>query len=259
MARSLAFKNVQKALRAAQGEAEIESDLPPGHMRLWSNFKPNLRAGHYGIEVKQSIKSPNGNEALDVFNYDPAAAQTILPQRFDVVAPQFSLDPKVINSYYPPDGHQDEGRVLPHIVFNDPHIPWDRVQTVGRDFQVAGPLISERVAIPPWIALAVFDPSELTLDAADGLALNISGFNEASLPSSGAYSMPVGQYISNIKSRITYEQSLVSGIITQDDWNQLGASTEPTTVIFPTKARAKEIFSPAVKFALMSHVREVSR
>jgi hypothetical protein len=39
--------------------------------------------------------------------------------------PGFALDPNTINSYYPPDGHQDESRILPHIVLNDPHYPWE--------------------------------------------------------------------------------------------------------------------------------------
>lgn len=47
----------------------------------------------------------------------------IEPQDFEVIAPQFSLPANSVHSHYPPDGHQDEARVLPHVIFNDPVSP----------------------------------------------------------------------------------------------------------------------------------------
>jgi hypothetical protein len=52
--------------------------------------------------------------------------QPVEKQQFSVKAPQLNLDPKLVNTYYPPSGHQDDPRILPHIVFNDPHPPWLR-------------------------------------------------------------------------------------------------------------------------------------
>jgi hypothetical protein len=289
MARSLAFKNVQRALREALGIIDDgTTDLRPGYMRLYPNYKPQLDPGHYGIEVKQSIQTSGSvNEALDVYNFDSAVTTPgpapILPQKFDIVVPQFNLDPKTINSFYPPDGHADEGRVLPHIVFNDPHLPWDRPlilnpnatrSIVSPDFAAApgasgdgaatSPLrlhqeatVRPGVPIPPWFALVVFDPSELALTKDDATALNLANFNEASLPSSGAYNMTVGNYLSNIKSRINYDAGYrdESG---QADFKLLKLSSDPTSIIFPKKARAKEIFNPSLKFILTSHVREIN-
>lgn len=73
----------------------------------------------------------DGNPDLHIWNYAGAHADlsqpkppAVLRQKFQVQAPQFSIDPKLVNTFYPPAGHQDEGRILPHIVFNDPHVPW---------------------------------------------------------------------------------------------------------------------------------------
>lgn len=313
MARSLAFKNVQRAISTSEPNA---SDLTPGYMRLYQNYQPILAPGHYGIEVKQNISStgPLGTDTLEEFNYDSTTVvgntppTTVLPQKFDVIVPQFSLDPKIINSYYPPDGHADESRVLPHIVFNDPHIPWDRpYQSVVPDLVVAAPTTSSAPAlrptpvptpalpdfpnlfppadapdvtnpgsstspatslvpgnrghrypyIPPWFALVVFDPSELAITKDDAASLNIPGYNnDASfastpLPSSGAFEMTVGDYLTKISSRVNYQYG-------NPDFAQLQTSTDPTKIIFPLKIRARELFGISLKFLFMCHVREVN-
>lgn len=61
---------------------------------------------------------------------DPGASAAE-QQYFNVAAPQFNIDPKLIDTFYPPSGHSDEGRILPHIVFSDPHAPWFRAAGVS--------------------------------------------------------------------------------------------------------------------------------
>jgi hypothetical protein len=110
--------------------------LGPNQIQLYSYYRPGLLAGNYNIFAEQVIHTDSpkhGSQKLRAYNrgisvpYNEAqGTDDITPQEFEVIAPQFSLDPKLINSYYPPDGHQDEARILPHLVINDPHFPWER-------------------------------------------------------------------------------------------------------------------------------------
>lgn len=131
MARRLALKKVAAAIQEASGEPPLTEALDPGCMRLYSYYRPGLEAGRYGIEAKQVVEAfqvgDHGKlhkQSLEIFNYTGEVSDEtkILTQNFEVMAPQFSIDASKINSYYPPNGHNDEGRILPHIVFNDPHV-----------------------------------------------------------------------------------------------------------------------------------------
>lgn len=131
MARRLALKKVAAAIREASGEPPLNEALDPGCMRLYSYYRPGLEAGRYGIEAKQVVEAKQYDDhgqlqkqQLKIFNYIGKTPDEtkILTQNFEVMAPQFSIDASKINSYYPPNGHSDEGRILPHIVFNDPHV-----------------------------------------------------------------------------------------------------------------------------------------
>lgn len=131
MARSLALKKVAAAIREASGESLPNEALDPGCMRLYSYYRPGLEAGRFGIEAIQVVKASQlakdgslQKKQIEIFNYtgDDPDDKNILLQNFEVLAPQFSIDASKINSYYPPNGHSDEGRILPHIVFKDPHV-----------------------------------------------------------------------------------------------------------------------------------------
>jgi hypothetical protein len=330
MARSLAKANVSKAIKAALGQDADPAALAPGHMRLYSFYMPILYPGLYGIEAEQVITSTisGSSHTINVFNYQnttgnpaPTAAPNAptLLQQFNVVAPQFQIDPTVVNSFYPPPGHLDEGRVLPHIVFNDPHLPWDRQLLIDADTVPSAPsvpsqppsepapqtvrsrsgpitlnnlfpashlpssaTVPESVSpdsvrlpprLPPWMALVVFDPSELKLASTDETALGIPILSAPTVPNTtaqpqqpvpnpgqvatpNAYPMTVGQYLTNITSRVKYE----AGYTTADEktaFQALQASTDPTTIIFPQKSLVQTIFNPTTQFLLMSHVRQI--
>jgi hypothetical protein len=90
-------------------------------MQLHGVWKPSLEAATYTVTATQKIKAFANDDEKVINNYlSTDTTKTVYPQVFTVVAPQFSLPANSINSYYPPDGHQDEGRVLPHIVLDDP-------------------------------------------------------------------------------------------------------------------------------------------
>jgi hypothetical protein len=181
----------------------------------------------------------------------------VVPQKFNVIAPQFNLDPKLVNSVYPPPGHTDEGRVPSHIVFNDPHVPWDRINRTDVRASLREDMNLD-IPFPPWIALVVFDADELVPSPADVTALGIPnppaattagapqvGTSSSQVSSPGAYSMSVNDYLTKITSRIKYE-----ALYTGAAWADLLASTDQTSIIFPKKALAQTIFQPTAKYSL---------
>ncbi|KAK5455895.1 hypothetical protein LTS15_005213 [Exophiala xenobiotica] len=299
MARSLVQSKIAKELRGDQKSRDDE--LAPGHMRLYSFYKPSLRmfllqeeyrsadnvseAGRYTIEVSQTIKAyRDGNvESLDqpLFNRNTPTDNTIAGQDFNVIAPQFSLDPKLINSFYPPPGHQDEARILPHIVFNDPHVPWFR--EAGRSPWMLGPVDTgvagsdEKASdsghnLMPWLAVLVFQQEELLVGTGDAGLLQLDGmqsYNSLKLPADGAFAMTVGQYLAKIKSRVYYEAGYTDA---PKDFDELrstpdrpGGSPEVMKAIFPKKSQVSALFNdekgdlaPLKAHKLLAHVRHMN-
>ncbi|KAF8851876.1 hypothetical protein BDZ45DRAFT_678781 [Acephala macrosclerotiorum] len=271
MARVLAKKNISKAIVLAGDEpAENAQDkLLDGHMRLYSYFKPGLKAGLYGIEAKQYIEAKHDglDENLSVWNYAGSLPDgkpidlnlnpttPALRQEFSVQAPQFNLDPKLINTFYPPPGHQDEGRILPHIVFNDPHVPWVREAGVSYSF-LSDPIDPSTTPGPssrnlvPWMALITFDPSELQVSEADATAIGlndpgkpddgIESYMPSKLPADGAFQMKIGEYLSKITTHRIYYEAGYEGDGEQD-FEDLKGETDMTNVIFPQKSLIKQI------------------
>lgn len=132
------------------------------------------------------------------------------------------------------------------------------------------------------MALLVFDPDELKLQAGEAVNLKIPKFIaasapvtdlEAKVPPSCSYPMSIKDYLSlDPSSRINYEagyRDLTTKALT-DDWTNittgLAACPDPTTVIFPSKKLFRSIFAkPSDKtthnidsFRYMSHVRQVN-
>ena len=162
-ARKVPMQHMSNLVRAAAGNPVDPPRLSPDQIQLYSYYVPGLTAGNYAIEAEQQItatdlpKEPR-EQTYHVYNWrkkDAVGNPRPLPDRnkfdqnpsiasqdFEVVTPQFSIDPKLINSYYPPDGHLDEGRILPHICFEDVHLPWERSpnpsseQLVDPDFEI---------------------------------------------------------------------------------------------------------------------------
>jgi hypothetical protein len=234
--------------------------------------------------VKQKIQAFRDNQIeppLPVFNRENPSSTDILGQGFRVIAPQFSLDPNLINTYYPPTGHQDEGRILPHIVFNDPHVPWFR--EAGRSPWMLGPVDtgaahSDETSshsghnLMPWIAVLVFEQNDLLVPPEDAKLLQLDGmnsYNPLKLPANGAFAMTVGEYLSKIQSRVRYEAGFDDA---PEDFAKLhgtpgnpGGSPEVMSAIFPKKSQVEEIFqagtadlAPLKAHKLLAHVRRIN-
>src|SRR5436190_22891149 len=141
LTRKVPLQHTLKLVQTAAGNPPEPPKLDSNQIQLYSYYVPGLLAQVYSIKAEQRITADNGDwgeELYHVYNRSkdpakPAPDRTkfqdnpdIEPQEFEVIAPQFSIDPKLVNSYYPPDGHQDESRSLPHICLSDPHLPWER-------------------------------------------------------------------------------------------------------------------------------------
>lgn len=122
------------------------ADIPAGDIQLYDDYVPALDAGNWYIQVTHALTK--GGTAV---NTDALGAL----QEFIVSAPQFSLDANEILSYYPPPGATGRfGETLPNIVLREPLLPWERS-------------MSGSGARQPWVALLVFEQSELAGGAND--------------------------------------------------------------------------------------------
>ncbi|KAI0968468.1 hypothetical protein F4678DRAFT_474585 [Xylaria arbuscula] len=145
--RHLAYRHAKRRLRAL---APTTKDAPPGikvgEEQLYSFYVPGLQAGLHTIDVFQKINA--SGQTKDVKS----------SHDFTVIGPRFSLPEGAIDSFHPPQGHADQAKVLPSVVFTDPTLPWERPATASRlsDFN------RNRV---PWLAVLSFTQDELRLTA----------------------------------------------------------------------------------------------
>lgn len=152
--RHLVLRHVEKHITSTQklrDGFEDDPDIGPlnhGEEVLYSFYTPGLEAGRHDISVTQIINTPaEGNI--------PAAQKTIQSTKiFKVNPPRFSLPEGEIHSTYPPQGHGDESRILPHIVLTDPHLPWERLGSTTEKSTVSANEFDRNRT--PWMALLSF-------------------------------------------------------------------------------------------------------
>ncbi|MGW9127526.1 hypothetical protein ACWGPW_21295 [Paenibacillus chitinolyticus] len=117
----------------------MADSLPIGDIRFYDNKIPGLEAGTYTVTVSHQIEGLGLSEAEQ--------QQLTAVQSFTVSGPQFALDASEIHSVVPPaTASGDFGGELPHIVLNEPILPWER---------------SMSAAGTPWLGLLVFKEGEL--------------------------------------------------------------------------------------------------
>ncbi|KAF1834717.1 hypothetical protein BDW02DRAFT_325202 [Decorospora gaudefroyi] len=239
-ARKLTEGYLAKVVKRAREPGKNDPEkLDKDQMRLYSYYKPSLVAGEYVVEAVQKINS--GEQTLEIKNVlaSDSEVRTLEPQAFEVVVPRFSLDRDIINSYYPPDGHQDEGRILPHIVLNDPHYPWEILP--GTKEKLHSQIDNDRGMVP-WVALLVFDPEELHLDdIEEAKKLNLPGFKAQedlkNQNGNGTFPMPVADYFNKLEKGARINFADKEGF---EEIKDLGNSVD---VIFPRKDLVMKMFS----------------
>jgi hypothetical protein len=242
---------------ARQPEASDPKKLERDQMRLYSFYKPSLQANDYIIEVTQKISS--GTQRIEIKNTSADSLNNgLAPQEFEVIVPRFSLDHNIINSYYPPDGHQDESRILPHIVLNDPHYPWEIAPGITENLHSTidmDPLavldgsdhaVNVNRSMVPWVALIVFDPDELQLTTiGEAQDLNLPGFNQPSdlrnQQANGTFSMAITDYFNKLPTsvRINYAAGFENDAA---GFAKITGMTDKVDIIFPEKALVRQLF-----------------
>jgi hypothetical protein len=114
-------------------------------MQFYDESRPRLAAGKYELELTQSVGTSQG----ELQRY----SQT---QRFEVMGPRFLLDADDLYTVYPPANAAGVSDLhLPHVLFSDRTLPWQRA--------LEGFTSAES---PPWLALLVFDEEDFDGDAA---------------------------------------------------------------------------------------------
>ncbi|KAI1125639.1 hypothetical protein F5Y10DRAFT_294505 [Nemania abortiva] len=146
-------------------DAKHEEEEPkptPDFARLHSLYAPGSATESSApintVAVTQIVKS-NGKLGEE----SPENLVLKSEQQFMVEVPQFTLPEGYVHSVYPAQGMSVGVSILPHIILNDPHLPWERpvvLQNGEADPSCNG---------VPWLAVLCFTADELLL-APDELA-----------------------------------------------------------------------------------------
>ncbi|KAK5217061.1 hypothetical protein LTR72_010057 [Exophiala xenobiotica] len=249
----------------------------PGDIKLYSSNPPALDADPvYTITAIQNITTPPPVEAL------PNTPSTVQPslqnhtkQTFTVFAPQFSLESGDVHSTYPPAGHADLPNILPHIVFTNPHLPWER----GRLYTDSSTTLSgddkKRNQIP-WLALLVFDgDAELKLTDAQRSTYDATKNPEGLFSTDLTKTGPVAQDRDTQAVPMTWQQLTAQTFPRQVATTDTGGkrpsdATTPLQVIFPPAALFTDLFGqydsggklmpkPCLdRYRLLAHMRNIN-
>ena len=115
-------------------------------MIFYDNYEASLTAGSYRFVLQQTVNL-EGEEARHYYH----------DQRFEVLAPRYSIDGDEIQAYFPPEGGvADYRNVLPHLVLRARNLPWERTLSSQKE---------------PWLALLMLSEQEIV----DGQALLKNG------------------------------------------------------------------------------------
>lgn len=165
--RNLVLRNGTQAQKSVTPvDLEPKPDIGEGNQRLHSFYRPGLVAGTYNIDVEQDIAkySPSpGERFADIPAQDKLDSKKS-SKSFTVIALQYSLPPGSLNTTYPAPGHQTPHTTLPHVVLNDPQLPWERVGSEG-ELSTDSPEHQDALSKTrtPWLAVVVFTQDEIML------------------------------------------------------------------------------------------------
>jgi hypothetical protein len=114
----------------------MATEIPPTElMRLYDNYEAPLRGGSYRFVLQQTV-TLEGEEERHYYR----------DQKFEVLAPRYSIEPDEVQAYFPPSGGvADYQNVLPHLVLRTRNLPWERTLATQE----------------PWLALLVLSDQEI--------------------------------------------------------------------------------------------------
>ncbi len=118
-----------------------DNGKPTGSINFISYDKPSIKDGVYDFSVSQSFAVGAG--AIN-------AGDTEKKIRIAALGPRFSLEPQQVVGKFPADKSVgDYFTVLPHIVFKNSILPWERQVSSNAAYQDS-----------PWLALLLFTKTE---------------------------------------------------------------------------------------------------
>ncbi len=126
---------------------------PAGQMVLYDDILPPLEDNSYRITVETDV-SIDGN------------AQDLPPKQsfFSIEGPRFQLAATEVAGVFPPrNGHGSFSEAVPHIVLSRRTMPWERLLDPAK--KIPAPTVRPGdapapAALPPWLALLVFEEGE---------------------------------------------------------------------------------------------------
>ncbi|KAK5651234.1 hypothetical protein OQA88_12698 [Cercophora sp. LCS_1] len=153
--------------------------LDDGNQKLYSFFPRGLDGGVHTVSVTQSVNAPGAKEEEGSPDPQTLSQPRITTKQFNADAPSYVLPGGCVHSTNPVDGERAAPEALPHIVFSDPHMPWERAIPGTGDEGVR-----ERTR---WTALLVFSEHEVRLGQKDlnGPEAIFRGTNMAVLAETG--------------------------------------------------------------------------
>ena len=261
--RARVLARTRRSLAAADPGAANDVDLVPGQIRLHSYVKPPLTAGRYNLKAEQSItlSSDPSNELRNLTSN----------QVFNVSGPRYALPTDAIHQIYPPPGHEDASRILPHVVLEDWMLPWE--QEV-KSTAATKALDQDRQRVP-WMALLAFTEQEIGLSKDEVADLNLqqgAAQNKTTLAVNttiGAASKAVNPgangppptWISTITPEkdgetLDTNQSIDMVFIKDELYNRLFGTYGPNGETAPTTPPNQ--LPDLSRYALMAHVREIN-
>ncbi|KAE9373294.1 hypothetical protein N431DRAFT_482365 [Stipitochalara longipes BDJ] len=252
----------------------------PGEIRLFSYYAPSLQANLHTVSITHDIYAPH--QASSLSPTDPSLPSKHLQlkstQQFDVYGLRFALPPGIVHQTYPPQGHGDHSEVLPHIVFNDAHFPWERDISTAESVSSTPPPRN----LTPWLAILVFTEDELKLTPDQLTALGAGQakpLGAASLAQSTT-TLDVNMLLGNVLNLKTGTPGFQCAVADDDPGDKIDP-TQAVNMIFPSAELFSSLFcsydsnwnrvlpasegTPAVvrpdlsRYKYMAHVKQVSQ
>ena len=126
--------------------ANLPVPPPLDSIQFFDGYYPALDANAYTISLTHTVSGNAG-----------APARFKIMQTVTVQGPEFTIDPGIVQSVYPPNGASNiYGQKLPFIILTDPSLPWERSLIPNQG-------LPDPANPASWMALLVFASNEIEL------------------------------------------------------------------------------------------------
>lgn len=218
-------------------------ELQPGQAQVLSYFKPGLPVGKYTVDVEQIVSAPTTTSTTD-----SVTLQTTKLLHVQGPSP-YQLPAGSLRSFYPSQGEAVGFRILPHVVFSNPHVPWelspDHDDAVGNEYLGKAPV--------PWLALLVFTADELNVLPSASPPLTPSTTLAVSLSKKQLHDLRASSQSPKIQAPISDDKLKDSP---DSNVNAIFVNSAAFRAYFAAQAPNNDEKEPAIsRFAYLSHVR----